>query len=251
VAPAKAAGLASHLLWFDEAGIPSHGVASLPDLLDRIDTGQVDPKTEGKVGQERNGTAVFDARHGIPLLGLEHAAGIAIEKARDAGVGLVAVRNLGSAGPAASIAAEMAIGPTAALIAGPDASWAVALPSPEGLPAVFDTTLASGPAPAPMSHHAELEAFVTPWASVLAPRESWLILAISVPAFESLSTFHSRVAAAIENLAEGSGRLLPAAWEARRHEARSSGVVITPEGWKPLKRWAERLGVELPNPSSH
>ena len=47
---------------------------------------------------ERSATAVFDGRHGIPLLVLDRAAGLATEKAREMGLGLVRVANLEAPG---------------------------------------------------------------------------------------------------------------------------------------------------------
>ena len=111
VLPARASALALQLLWFDAAGAPSFGMSTFPDWLERIDRRAVDPVAEGKVAAERTGTAVLDGQNGIPSLVLARAGELAIEKARDAGVGLVRVINAGSSGPAASVAAEMAVGP--------------------------------------------------------------------------------------------------------------------------------------------
>src|SRR4051794_28449442 len=77
VKPERAAALATQLLWFDAAGAPQFGLARLPDLLDRIGRGEVDPKAEGKVGPERAATAVVDGQNGIPALILSRAAGVA------------------------------------------------------------------------------------------------------------------------------------------------------------------------------
>ncbi len=47
--PLRALALASHLLWFDAAGAASLGIASLPDWLEAIERGQLDPRTIGRV----------------------------------------------------------------------------------------------------------------------------------------------------------------------------------------------------------
>ena len=75
VPPARASSLASHLLWFDASGASSHGIATLPTLLERIARREIDPVAEGRAGTERAGTAVFDAQNGLALLALEKAAG--------------------------------------------------------------------------------------------------------------------------------------------------------------------------------
>ena len=144
VAPARASALATHLLWFDAAGALSHGIATLPTWLDRIERKEIDPVAEGRVRLEHSGTAVFDARNGLAPLALEKAAGIASEKARELGVGIVRVENLGPSGPVAPMVADLAIGPFVAMIAGPGPSMAVGLPMPEGLPALYDSAARSG-----------------------------------------------------------------------------------------------------------
>ena len=100
VAPARSSTLATHLLWFDAAGASSHGVATLPTWLDRLDRGEIDAKAEGSSGlRNMPGPPSSTPRTAWPPLALEKAAGIAAEKARDVGVGIVRVRNLGPSGP--------------------------------------------------------------------------------------------------------------------------------------------------------
>jgi len=253
VAPARASALATLLLWFDAAGAPPHGIATLPDLLHRIDAGEVDPKAEGTVKQERPATAVLDGGRGVPLLVLERAAGLAAEKARDCGVGLVRVENTGATGSAAGIAAEAAIGPVAALVLGPDARWAVALPSDAGLPAVFDPALAgdepvkAGRGRAAAGRQA-VDALIGPWAAALAPGRGWLVAAVSGTAMGPLSAFHAQVAGALQGVEDGGGRLLPGPWETRRREARERGVTVNEAAWTALATRAETLGVKPPAP---
>src|SRR4051812_39862632 len=95
VAPQRSASLAAHLLWFDAAGASRFGIATLPRWLERIDGLEFDLAAEGKVTTERNGTAVVDGQNGLPPLILERVAGLAVEKAREAGIGLVRVAHLG------------------------------------------------------------------------------------------------------------------------------------------------------------
>jgi LDH2 family malate/lactate/ureidoglycolate dehydrogenase len=244
VPAARSSALASLLLWFDAAGAAPFGIASLPTLLEQLESGEIAREFEGKVVSERTGTAVFDGGNGVPLLLLERAGALATEKARDAGVGLVRVSNVGAVASAAAVAAEMAVGPTAAVLVGPGQSWAAALPGAGALPTVFDPSLLvrDGNAPSPTGG----EPLAGLWARLLAGEKGWLVAAYTVTAQESLVAFQQRVAGAVGGLEGRDGLLLPASWEARRAEAREHGVPIAPTAWKALGKWAGRLGVTPP-----
>ncbi len=233
----RAAALARHLLWFDTAGYGRWGIATLPDWLDRIDRGLVNPRAEGKVGEEHAGTALLDGQGGLSPLILSRAAGIAVEKARDLGIGLVRVRNLGPADPSAPVVAEVAIGPMVGLIVGPQPSWSMAVPSSVGLPAVYDSALAATTSKAPSG----------PWTR-LAPEGNWLVQAVSVAAIESLTTLQERVAAGMAEVSpvEPEGLLRPVAWESHRQEVLDHGVPVTVEHWEALMVWAKRFDVDPP-----
>ena len=242
VAPARASALVTQLLWFDAAGDPKRGIATLPDWLGRIDRGEVDPGAEGKARGERAGTAVFDGQGGLPPLILARAGEIATEKARELGIGLVRVIHLGPGGSAAAVAAEMAVGPFAATVVGPGPSWTVALPMPEGLPALYDSGLGDATAP-------PADLGIGPaWASAIAGDDGWAILALAVPALESLGGFHARMTMAFRGGAEGNGQLLPDPWEARRREARERGVVLDGGALAALRDRADRFGLSFPRP---
>jgi len=238
LAPARAAALATHLLWFDAAGAAGSGIAALPEWLGRIEGGEIDPRAEGKLGAEHAGTLTLDGQGGMPPLILARAAGIAVEKARDVGLGIVRVTNLGPAGPAAPIAAEIAIGPEAAAVLGPGAAWAIALPTPAGLPLVVDSALGGDPA---------IPAELAPWA-LLVPGGDRLIVTLSIRAIEPLAAFHERIAAAARAPAGSTGRLDPEAWDARRRAVREQGVAIDPGAMAGLLGRAEALGLAPPEP---
>jgi LDH2 family malate/lactate/ureidoglycolate dehydrogenase len=245
VSPPRAAAMVSQLLWFDAAGASNFGIATLPRWLERIDAGEFDAAAEGRVMIERNGTAVLDGQNGLPPLILGRAAGVAVEKARDAGVALVRVAHVGPTGPAAAVAAEIAIGPWSAMILGPGPSWSLAIPSDSGLPAVFDSALAEVETDGrntPRSRPSWPDG-LAPWAAVLAPEEGWLIAAFAVAAWEPLPVFHSRVKEALDGRAAGPGQLLPTAWEAHRRTVREQGVPLPDAVRQELSRWAERVGV--------
>jgi LDH2 family malate/lactate/ureidoglycolate dehydrogenase len=240
--PRRAVVLASHLLWYDAAGAARFGIASLPGWLERLTVGEFDMTAEGKVMTERNGTAVLDGQNGVPPLILERGAALAVEKAREAGVGLVRVSNVGPTGPAAALAAEIALGPFAVVILGPGPSFSVALPSDQGLPAVFDSALAADVEPT-----AAWPPGLGPWATVLAPAEGWVILANAVAAWEPLDRFHARVNATLgEVLAPARpGQIAPAAWEVARRTVRERGIPLAAAERDALVDWARRLRVPL------
>ena len=145
-------------------------------------------------------------------------------------------------------------GRCAALVLGPALSWSIALPSEEGLPAVFDAAL-----PRPRRRAAEAAArtakaatvtlaeSVLPWASVLAPEGGWLVAALAVAALEPLATFHERVSPAREGAGD-EPRTAPA-----RPRGRPAGATPASTAWrspasveKALAAWDRRLGVAPP-----
>lgn len=231
--PDIAATLAGHLLWFDAAGLSHHGIATLPELLDRIHRRDVDPKTEGKVGPERAALAVLDGQKGTPSRILGRAAQLAAEKAREYGSGIVRVKGIGAIGSALAVVSEIAIGPAIGFAFGPGGAWSAALPSPEGLPVVADAVLGSDPA--------ALAAFA-PW-SPLIGEEGWIIQAVSVPAMEPLASFHERAAHFAK---KANGNVLPPVrLESLRLEARENGVTVNKGTRSALIAWAEKLGVTI------
>jgi hypothetical protein len=65
----------------------------------------------------------------------------------------------------------------------------------------------------------------------------WLVQAVSVPAFESLSALAARAASG------GAGSLSPDDVERRRAEAHARGLPLAGEVHAALTGWADRLGV--------
>ncbi len=237
----RAAALAGHLLWYDAACAAHLGIRLLPEWLDRIERGEVDPHAEARIGHEHPATALLDGRNGLPPLILSHAARVAGEKARELGVGFVRVGNIQPVASAAEIAAELAVGPTVAVVLGPRPSWTLALPSSEGLPAVFDTGLNADGADESVSRPSWVDA-IAPWAFALVPDGDWLILALTVTTLEPLATFHDRVGASLKS-SDAIGALRPDAWSVHRRKAREHGVPVDADTRAALRRHAERLGV--------
>lgn len=239
LAPARASALANHLLWYDAAGFPAHGIAALPGWLDRIAAGTVDPRAEGKVlTPEHAATAILDGQSGVAPLLLARAAGIAVEKAREVGVGMVRVCHLSTSGPAAAVAAEVAVGPYHAIVVGAGGEVAMACPSPEGLPLVYD----SGLIPASTLGGGQPSTALVAWAGVVLPEEGWLVAAVTVPALEPLASFHERQASASGKI-QGEGWLRPVDWELRRRAAREQGVALESGVIESLRQHGGRLGV--------
>ncbi len=97
------------LLSADLRGVDSHGVARLPGYVRLYDLGRLNPQPDIKIVHESPSTAVVDGDRGLGLVVGPWAMQVAIEKARVAGTGWVAVRNsnhFGIAGYHAMLALE-------------------------------------------------------------------------------------------------------------------------------------------------
>ena len=93
----------------DLRGVDSHGVARLPGYVRLYDKQRINPQPTIRVVHETPSTAVVDGDRGLGLVVGPWAMRVAIEKARVAGTGWVAVRNsnhFGIAGYHAMLAAE-------------------------------------------------------------------------------------------------------------------------------------------------
>ena len=82
------------LMESDRRGIESHGVNRFkPIYLDRIKAGILNPVTEYEVLKETPTTAVVDGHDGMGMVISKRAMQTAIDKAKQYGMGMVAVRN--------------------------------------------------------------------------------------------------------------------------------------------------------------
>lgn len=82
------------LLESDRRGIESHGCNRFkPIYIDRIKEGILNPKTEYEIIRETATTAVVDGHNGIGMVIGTRAMQLAIDKAKEYGMGMVAVRN--------------------------------------------------------------------------------------------------------------------------------------------------------------
>jgi len=107
---ADAAVCADVLLESDRRGIESHGVNRFkPIYIDRIKDGIQNPITQFEIIRETKTTAVVDGHDGMGQVIGHRSMQMAIDKAREYGMGMVAVRNschYGIAGYYASMAAR-------------------------------------------------------------------------------------------------------------------------------------------------
>ena len=91
---AEDAGICAEILiTSDLRGIQSHGIGRLRMYIDRIRKGLIEVKNRSEIIKESPTTAVVDGNHGIGMVIGFHAMNLAIKKAREFGLGAVAVRN--------------------------------------------------------------------------------------------------------------------------------------------------------------
>ena len=82
------------LISADKRGIDSHGISRLKTIYyDRIKQGIQQAQTNFEVVREGTTTAVVDGHHGMGQVIAERAMGMAINRAKNYGMGMVAVRN--------------------------------------------------------------------------------------------------------------------------------------------------------------
>ncbi len=82
------------LIGADKRGIDSHGVGRLKLIYyDRIVKGIQDPVTRFEVVRDRKGTAVVDGHNGMGMVVAKRCMQMAIDKAREHGLGMVVARN--------------------------------------------------------------------------------------------------------------------------------------------------------------
>jgi LDH2 family malate/lactate/ureidoglycolate dehydrogenase len=84
---------ADNLVMADSRGIPSHGVARLKRYTDGIETGLIYPSRHPEVVRESLVTATVDGQAGLGQVVGHFGTTLAIEKAKEQGVGIVTVRN--------------------------------------------------------------------------------------------------------------------------------------------------------------
>jgi LDH2 family malate/lactate/ureidoglycolate dehydrogenase len=99
---------AKQMIEADLTGFDAHGIVRLGNYCNWIKSGRVNAKARIKVLQRSPATALVDGDDGIGHLVMTYAMNLAIELARQSGVGWVGARNSNHAG-AAGIYAEMPV----------------------------------------------------------------------------------------------------------------------------------------------
>jgi LDH2 family malate/lactate/ureidoglycolate dehydrogenase len=87
-----AALLAESLVMADVRGVHSHGVLRVPDYVDKLLVGGVDPQGRPRVVREAAGAIVVDGGNSMGQIGSAFAMRRAMERARDTSIALAAVR---------------------------------------------------------------------------------------------------------------------------------------------------------------
>jgi L-2-hydroxycarboxylate dehydrogenase (NAD+) len=94
VPEADAEIVAEVLIESDKRGIDSHGIGRLkPIYLDRIDDGIMNPVTRIDVIRDEKAVAVLDGNNGLGHVVSKRAMAMAIDKAKEFGIGMTVVRN--------------------------------------------------------------------------------------------------------------------------------------------------------------
>jgi len=92
-APEEARVIADHLIEANLRGHDSHGVGLIPNYLQHLAGGTVFANRKGRVVSEKGSLIVYDGERAWGQIAAREATMIAIDKARETGVAVVALRN--------------------------------------------------------------------------------------------------------------------------------------------------------------
>jgi LDH2 family malate/lactate/ureidoglycolate dehydrogenase len=101
VPEADAAKVAGLMVDADLFGYDTHGIFRLRQYVNRLRGGGINPRAKVGVVSETAATALIDGDNGLGHLAMSFASELAMQKASEAGIGWVGVRNGNHAGPAA------------------------------------------------------------------------------------------------------------------------------------------------------
>ena len=131
--PDNAALVAEALVDADIEGLASHGLLQLPMYLERIERRSVDPAAKGEIVVDAGARLTLDAGNGLGHVTAERACEIAITRAAEHGVAVVAVRNAFHFGAAGRFARRIALAGKIGIVM---ANTRPMLPAPGGAEAV-------------------------------------------------------------------------------------------------------------------
>jgi len=100
VPPEDALQVAALMVEADALGSNAHGVFRLPQYVDQIQSGGINPRPSIRILNDKPGAALIDGDNSLGHLVMKRATELAIEKARQCGVGWVGTRHSNHAGPA-------------------------------------------------------------------------------------------------------------------------------------------------------
>lgn len=93
MADEQASLVADVLVWADLRGMASHGVMRVPRYVELIRKGDMNARPRMRLAGETAATALLDADRAAGPVAMTRGAELAMEKARDAGIGLAVVRS--------------------------------------------------------------------------------------------------------------------------------------------------------------
>ncbi|MGX1788844.1 Ldh family oxidoreductase [Bosea sp. NPDC055332] len=131
--PDNAALVAEALVDADTEGLASHGLFQLPMYLERIERGSVDPVAKGEIVVDTGARLTLDAQNGLGQVTAERACEIAVARAAEHGVAIVAIRNAFHFGAAGRFARRIALAGKIGIVM---ANTRPMLPAPGGAEAV-------------------------------------------------------------------------------------------------------------------
>ena len=131
--PDNAALVAEALVDADIEGLASHGLLQLPMYLERIAQGSVNPTAKGEIVVDAGARLTLDAQNALGHVTAERACEIAIARAVEHGVAIVAVRNAFHVGAAGRFARRITLAGKIGIVM---ANTRPMLPAPGGAEAV-------------------------------------------------------------------------------------------------------------------
>ena len=93
-----AENIADNLILANLRGVDSHGIMRVPYYIQGIRKGFVQPKSDVRVVKESSNIALLDGGNGLGIPAATKATGLAIDKAKSTGIGVVGVKKLGHVG---------------------------------------------------------------------------------------------------------------------------------------------------------
>ena len=113
-----AAIVAEGLVWANLRGGDGHGVSRLPNYLNIMKRGEINPKAQPKLTHDRAATFVIDCGHGFGPVAAMQAAALAVERAKKVGVCFGLIRRTTHTGAIGRYAQWIAKQDCAAIIMG-------------------------------------------------------------------------------------------------------------------------------------